>query len=308
MKYNKYKESDHDTSRQILDPNKMKQYPTYAETSACLKKLFLYDQPLLNSKNAFIDYHTEKNGNRSSDCFGVNVNLGYSTEHLPQILSSFLLAYSSRRIDFYRGGEKSNLNEGHNFQKSSEIMNHLIGVLDDITNKKLGLHQYISIASGLLALLYFDGVFSKFSEQSLKELEDLNWLEMIRLSNKHTPLLEPQVLENIKKEEAYREKLLASLEPYSIDELVQKILGLFNEKSEVKAELKIEFGKKPTHLVFSIEHEKLSDKLSIKGLNVKIEGMLENFFLNDELKCLNKQGKNSLGLSPIFTPLFQVVK
>jgi len=308
LKYQKYKDSDNDTSRQLLDSSKMKQYPTYAETRACLKELFLYDQPLLNSKNAFIDYHTDKNGNRSSDCFGVNVNLGYSTEHLPQILLDFLLTYSSRRIDFYRGGQEGNLSEAHNLQKSSELMNYLIDVLDGITNKKLGIHQYISIASGLLTLLYFDGVFSQFSKQSLKELEDLNCSEMIRYSIKHAPLLEPKVLENMKKEEAYREKLLASLEPYSIDELVQKIVGLFNEKSEVKAEFKIEFGKQPTHIVFSIEHEKLSDKLSIKGLKVKIEGMLENFFLDDELKCLNKQGKNSLGLSPIFTPLFQVIK
>jgi len=307
LKYDKYKENDHDTSCQILDSNKRKQYPTYTETKECLEKLFLYDQPLLNSKNAFIDFHTEKNGNRSSNCFGVNVNLDYSPQHLPQILSDFLMSYSARRIDFYRGGEEGNLNEGHNLQQSSKVMNQLIGIMDGFTNKNLGLQQYITITSALLALLYFDGVFSQFSKESLKELEDLNCLEMIRHSN-HIAMPEPQVLENIKKEDAHREKLLASLKPYSIDDLVKKILELFRENEEVSAELKIESGKKPTHIVFSIKHEKLSYALSIKGLKSKIKGMLEHFFLSEEVKGLNEQDKNSLGLSPIFTPLFQVIK
>ena len=149
LEYDKYKASDDDKSDQVLDSTKKKQYPTYAETKKCLKRLFLYDQPVLNSKNAFIDFHTDKNGERSSHYFGVNVDLEGTPQSLPSILSEFILSYSSRRIDYFREGKEGGLKEGHDLQQMSKVVNQLTEILDQFTNKGLGIERYTSILSAL---------------------------------------------------------------------------------------------------------------------------------------------------------------
>jgi len=284
LKYDKYKTSDADYSRKPENPYEAKQYPTYTETKACLKKLFLYDQPLFSGKGAFIDFHTAENGEKSSNYFGVNVNLEDTPQRLPYILSEFILSYSARRIDYYRGGEQADFKEGHDFQQMSKVANELTEILDKFINKNSALDRYDSITSALLALFYFDGVFGQLSGQHQKELEDLNFLEMQRYFN-HQSISDPNIAEMIKKECVHRNLILTSQKPYTIDDLIQKIVKLFEGNDEVLLELKTEFGKKPTHLIFTIDQENLIYKLDVKGLKAKIKKMLGHFFLKRGRAC-----------------------
>ena len=61
------------------------------------------------------------------------------------------------------------------------------------------------------------------------------------------------------------------------------------------------------HLVFTLKQEKLSYKLNIKGMKRKIEVMLGHFFLNEEERVSVKKNDDLLGLSPIFTLLFEKI-
>lgn len=306
LKYDKYTNLKKNSSHQKAGNDTSKSYPTNAETKDCLKKLFLYDQPLLNAKGAFIDFHTDKNGERSSNYFGVNVDLEDRPQNLPAILSEFVWSYASRRIDYYRGGENSSWEEGEYLQQMSKTVNQLTEMLDKLINQNSVLDRYDTIFSALLALLYFDGVFSQMSRQDYKVLEDLNLLEMFRHLNDQLDLDEITI-KNIQIEHEQREQILTSLKPYTIDDLIQKIVKLFECSEEVKLELITESGKKPTHLVFSIEREKLSYKLDVKGMKRKIKIMLGHFFLNEEERMLQGKNDNLLGLSAIFTLLFKKI-
>jgi len=306
LKYDKYKKSDADCSGQHTNLNEAKQHPTYAETRECLKDIFKHNQPLLNAKGAFIDFHTAENAERSSNYFGVNVDLDDLPDNLPCILSEFIVSYSARRIDYYRGGEQVTFKEGHALQQMSKVNNTILKMLDKLTNQNTALDRADSLISGLLALLYVDGVFSRFSTNSQRELESLNTLEMFR----HFKFLsdsEESAAKNLQTEKGMRQQILTSLTPYKINDLVQKIVKLFEGNDEVRLELKTESGKKPTHLIFTIEDEKLSYELSIKGMKSKIARMLEHFFLNEEERMLNGKSENLLGLSAIFTPLFKKI-
>lgn len=301
LKYEKYKKSETDYGQNPENSDEVKRYPTFAETRECLAHIFNYDQPLLKAKGAFIDFHTAENGARSSNYFGLNMNLDDSPKNFPHLLSGFITMYASRRIDYYRGGQENALKEGHELQKMFEVSNTIVRMLDKLTNRKTALDRADSLISGLLALLYVDGVFKNSSKNELEDLELVNVIKICKFTGVFDRT-DPIVIEQL------REQTIASFELYSIDELVQKIIALFENNSEVKAELKIESGKKPTHIVFSIGHEKLSYELNIKGLKTKIKRMLGHFFLKEEEEVLTGKSQNSLGLSPIFTPLFQVVK
>lgn len=281
LEYDKYKATDDDTSYQVLDSTKKKQYPTYAETKKCLKHLFLYDQPVLNSKKAFIDFHTDKNGERSSRYFGVNVGLDDTPQSLPSILSAFVLSYSSRRIDYFREGKEGGLKEGHDLQQMSKVVNQLTEMLDKLINKDSFLDRYDTILSALLALLYFDGVFSQLSRQDYIELEDLNFIELFR-HFKYLEDSEERVEINLQTEQEMRQQILTPSTSYTIDDLVQKIVELFEGNEKIKLELKTKSGKKPTHLLFTLKNEKLSYELDVKGMKRKIKIMLGHFFLNEE--------------------------
>lgn len=306
LKYDKYKNLKKKFSHQKAGNDTSKSYPTNAETKDCLKKLFLYDQPLLNAKGAFIDFHTDKNGERSSNYFGVNVDLEDRPQSLPAILSEFVWSYASRRIDYYRGGENGSWEEGEYLQQMSKTVNQLTEMLDKLINQNSFLDRYDTIFSALLALLYFDGVFSQMSRQDYKELENLNLLEMFRYLNDQLDLDEITI-KNIQIEHEQHERILTSLKPYTIDDLIQKIIKLFECSEEVKLELITESGKKTTHLLFTLKNEKLSYKLSIKGMKTKIETMLGHFFLNEEERILQGKSDNLLGLSAIFTLLFEKI-
>ncbi|WP_159152697.1 hypothetical protein [Acinetobacter johnsonii] len=306
LKYDKYENTAAGNTSKPMNIIERKRYPTAKETIQCVKPLFGYDQPLLNYKGAFIDFHTAENGEISSKYFGLNINLEHSAENLPHLLLEFMLAFMSRKMDYYRGGQKNAFQEGHDIQQAASAGKAIVDMLDKLNNRMPVLNRAISLISGLSALLYVDGVFEKASQIELSNLELINVIRICKFSNDLElsgtfDRTDPTVIEQL------REQSLASFESYSIDELVQKIVGLFNEESEVKAELKIEAGKKPTQIVFSIENEKLSYELNIKDLKDKINRMLGHFFITEEENVLTGKSENVLGLSPIFTPLFQVI-
>lgn len=307
LKYDKYENTAAGNTSKPMKIIEGKRYPTAEETVQCVKPLFGYDQPLLNYKGAFIDFHTAENGERSSKYFGLNLNLEHSAENLPHLLLEFMVAFMSRKMDYYRGGQKNAFQEGHDIQQAASAGKAIVDMLDKLNNRMTALKRADSLISGLLTLMYVDGVFEKASQIELSNLEHINVIKICEFSNDLElsgvfDRTDPTALVQL------REQSLASLESYSINELVKKIAGLFNETSEVKAELTMESGKKPTHIVFSIEHEKLSYELNIKDLKMKIKRMLGHFFLRDEENVLTGKSENLLGLSPIFTPLFQVIK
>ena len=307
LKYDKYKNSATSSTKKHLDSIELKRYPTASEVMECLKDIFLYDQPLLNAKGAFIDFHTTENGERSSNYFGLNVDLDDSSINLPHLLSEFMTAYASRRLDYYRGGQQNAFKEGHEVQQMSLVGNTILSMLDKLTNRMTVLDRADCLISGLLTLLYVDGVFSGLTDDEKSELEYVNLIEMLIYFN-FIEESEEEHLFNLKLSQETRQKILVPLKQYKIDNLIQKIMQLFEGNKEVKVMLQKQSGKKPTQIVFSIEHEKLSYELNIKDLKRKIKTMLGHFFLNEEEHILKGKSQNSLGLSPIFTPLFQVVK
>lgn len=306
LKYDKYENTAAGNTSKPMNIIERKRYPTAKETMQCVKPLFGYDQPLLNYKGAFIDFHTAENGEKSSKYFGLNVNLEHSAENLPHLLLEFMLAFMSRKMDYYRGGQKNAFQEGHDIQQAASAGKAIVDMLDKLNNRMPVLNRAISLISGLLALMYVDGVFKNSSSSARVDLEQCNLFQMFEFYG-YVSIDEEFDKTYRQNLEQLREQTLASFESYSIDELVKKIVGLFNETSEVKAELKIESGKKPTQIVFSIENEKLSYELNIKDLKDKINRMLGHFFITEEENVLTGKSENVLGLSPIFTPLFHVI-
>lgn len=298
LKYNKYKTSHQDSG---------KQYPTKDELKESLKNIIGYDQPLFNDHGTFIDFYTNEQGQRSSNYLGVNIDLDGSLHSLPYILSEFIVSYSSRWIDYSRKGQKGGLGEGDDIQLIAQVNNTILKMLDKLTNRNTALDRADSLISGLLALLYFDGIFSQFTITDQTELEDLNIIEMFR-HFKYLKDSEERVKINLQAEQEIRQQIFASLTPYTIDDLIQKIVKIFEGNEDVKLELEMRSGKKPTHLVFTIEHEKLSCELDVKGMKQKIKRMLGHFFANEEKRLLKDKSDSLLGLSPIFTPLFKKSK
>lgn len=308
LKYDMYINSATSSTRQHRDSIETKRYPTASEVRECLKDIFLYDQPLLNAKGAFIDFHTTENGERSSNYFGLNVDLDDSPENLPHLLSEFMTAYASRRIDYYRSGQQNAFKAGHEIQQMSLVGNTILGMLDKLTNRMTTfLNRADSLITGLLTLLYVDGVFNELTDEEKLELEHINIIEMLIYFN-FIEESEEEHLFNLKLSQETRQKILAPLKHYKIDNLIQKILLLFEGNKEVEVMLQNQSNKESAYILFSIEHEKLSYELNIKDLKRKIRRMLKHFFLREEENVLTGKSQNSLGLSPIFTPLFQIVK